>query len=219
MSTTTLPSAMEAARQRLDAWVREVMEWHFDPATGCPFWLDGREGRLGPAQGRQRLRRPRQVRRLPGRVAARRPGPALGAEGLRGQARLRSSRPAAAPACRSRASASTTSASTTRTSATRCPTTRFRKGADWLTSARAARAACAWPSSTWRSTAAASASCVDLDPRWVIKLIKCQRDGAVEALQAPRHRSGADAAARRTTTSSACSPRRSCSRRCARRCR
>ena len=31
---------MEAARQRLDAWVREVIEWHFDPATGCPFWLD-----------------------------------------------------------------------------------------------------------------------------------------------------------------------------------
>src|ERR1044072_6624297 len=24
----------------LDAWVREVVAWHFDPATGCPFWLD-----------------------------------------------------------------------------------------------------------------------------------------------------------------------------------
>ncbi|TDI23479.1 MAG: hypothetical protein E2P06_09620 [Acidobacteria bacterium] len=24
----------------LDAWVREVIDWHFDPATGCPFWLD-----------------------------------------------------------------------------------------------------------------------------------------------------------------------------------
>jgi hypothetical protein len=24
----------------LDAWVRELMQWHFDPATGCPFWLD-----------------------------------------------------------------------------------------------------------------------------------------------------------------------------------
>jgi hypothetical protein len=24
----------------LDAWVREVVEWHFDPATGCPFWLN-----------------------------------------------------------------------------------------------------------------------------------------------------------------------------------
>ena len=24
----------------LDAWVREVVAWHFDPETGCPFWLD-----------------------------------------------------------------------------------------------------------------------------------------------------------------------------------
>jgi phenylacetate-coenzyme A ligase PaaK-like adenylate-forming protein len=24
----------------LDAWVRELMQWHFDPATGCPFWLE-----------------------------------------------------------------------------------------------------------------------------------------------------------------------------------
>ena len=24
----------------LDAWLREVVDWHFDPATGCPFWLD-----------------------------------------------------------------------------------------------------------------------------------------------------------------------------------
>ena len=31
---------MQAAREALDAWVREVVAWHFDPATGCPFWLD-----------------------------------------------------------------------------------------------------------------------------------------------------------------------------------
>ena len=27
----------------LDAWVREVVGWHFDPATGCPFWLQWAE--------------------------------------------------------------------------------------------------------------------------------------------------------------------------------
>src|SRR5262245_36018280 len=32
--------AVSAARTGLDAWVREVVDWHFDPATGCPFWLD-----------------------------------------------------------------------------------------------------------------------------------------------------------------------------------
>ena len=32
-------AAAEAARERLDAHVREIVAWHFDPATGCPFWL------------------------------------------------------------------------------------------------------------------------------------------------------------------------------------
>ena len=27
------------AMERLDEWVREVVAWHFDPETGCPFWL------------------------------------------------------------------------------------------------------------------------------------------------------------------------------------
>jgi len=27
----------------LDAWVREMMQWHFDPATGSPFWLEWAE--------------------------------------------------------------------------------------------------------------------------------------------------------------------------------
>ena len=29
-----------AARETLDAWVREMVAWHFDPASGCPFWID-----------------------------------------------------------------------------------------------------------------------------------------------------------------------------------
>jgi hypothetical protein len=35
-----LETNLRASRQTLDAWVREVVQWHFDPATGCPFWLD-----------------------------------------------------------------------------------------------------------------------------------------------------------------------------------
>jgi hypothetical protein len=38
------PAAVDAgttaAREALDAWVREMVAWHFDPASGCPFWLD-----------------------------------------------------------------------------------------------------------------------------------------------------------------------------------
>ena len=39
-TTPTSPTDLIAARERLDAWVRECVEWHFDPATGTPFWLD-----------------------------------------------------------------------------------------------------------------------------------------------------------------------------------
>ena len=37
--TATLTSAVDTARTTLDAWVREVIDWHFDPQTGCDFWL------------------------------------------------------------------------------------------------------------------------------------------------------------------------------------
>ncbi|TDI88141.1 MAG: hypothetical protein E2O77_12060 [Caldithrix sp.] len=30
----------QEAKSQLDAYVREIVEWHFNPATGCPFWLD-----------------------------------------------------------------------------------------------------------------------------------------------------------------------------------
>jgi len=32
------------ARERLDAWTREIVAWHFDPATGSPFWLERAKG-------------------------------------------------------------------------------------------------------------------------------------------------------------------------------
>ena len=38
-ASATAPQ-LEAARQTLDSWVQEVVAWHFDPQTGCPFWLD-----------------------------------------------------------------------------------------------------------------------------------------------------------------------------------
>ncbi len=35
-----LNARIEAAARRLDEQVREVVRWHFDPRTGCPFWLE-----------------------------------------------------------------------------------------------------------------------------------------------------------------------------------
>jgi hypothetical protein len=37
---TAHTTKVNAAHEALDAWVREVVRWHFDPATGCSFWLD-----------------------------------------------------------------------------------------------------------------------------------------------------------------------------------
>jgi hypothetical protein len=42
MSTAAAPdeTSVNTARAELDAWVRELMVWHFSPETGCPFWLE-----------------------------------------------------------------------------------------------------------------------------------------------------------------------------------
>ncbi len=48
MATTTadtdLSARVQEARDRLDAHVREIVEWHFNPETGCPFWLERARG-------------------------------------------------------------------------------------------------------------------------------------------------------------------------------
>ena len=38
--TTDLSQRAADARHALDAQVREMVAWHFSPETGCPFWLD-----------------------------------------------------------------------------------------------------------------------------------------------------------------------------------
>src|SRR5436190_919917 len=35
-----LEPKVKSAREALDTWTREMIEWHFSPETGCPFWLD-----------------------------------------------------------------------------------------------------------------------------------------------------------------------------------
>ncbi len=38
-----LEPKVRAAREQLDAHVRDTIEWHFNPETGCPFWLEWAE--------------------------------------------------------------------------------------------------------------------------------------------------------------------------------
>jgi len=40
MTAGDLSLKMQDAKTKLDAHVREIVEWHFNPETGCPFWLD-----------------------------------------------------------------------------------------------------------------------------------------------------------------------------------
>src|SRR5438045_4365674 len=40
ITETDFGAKITAARETLDAWTRQMVEWHFSPETGCPFWLD-----------------------------------------------------------------------------------------------------------------------------------------------------------------------------------
>lgn len=41
MPIPTVPAeAVQQAKAALDAHLREIIQWHFSPETGCPFWLE-----------------------------------------------------------------------------------------------------------------------------------------------------------------------------------
>jgi hypothetical protein len=40
VAAATTADKVRQARERLDAHVRDIVQWHFDPETGTPFWLE-----------------------------------------------------------------------------------------------------------------------------------------------------------------------------------
>jgi hypothetical protein len=40
MSNAPIDAAIRAAAERLDQHTYETVQWHFHPSTGCPFWLE-----------------------------------------------------------------------------------------------------------------------------------------------------------------------------------
>ncbi|HTI71911.1 MAG TPA: hypothetical protein VMF06_18185 [Candidatus Limnocylindria bacterium] len=44
------PEAISGAKSQLDAHLREIIQWHFSPETGCPFWLDWAKKNFDPRQ-------------------------------------------------------------------------------------------------------------------------------------------------------------------------
>ena len=46
-TSVELQAKIQAAQQRLDEHVRKIVQWHFSPETGCPFWLEYAQEKLG----------------------------------------------------------------------------------------------------------------------------------------------------------------------------
>lgn len=43
-ATAEMQTKIKTAKEKLDAHVREIVEWHFNPATGCEYWLEKAKG-------------------------------------------------------------------------------------------------------------------------------------------------------------------------------
>ena len=146
-------------------------------------------------------------------MAARRPGAALDSQGPRRQAGLRLRNRRHDRHSQEPHRASTTSAPTTRCSARRCPTSTFRKGPNWLmlgpSGPRRLRLAvehlAQYPRRHLLLRRPRSALGRQADQEGL--------DGAPRSLQAALHRPGDHDPRAPATTSSACSPRPSCSNR------
>ena len=213
------PQAVTLAQERLDAHVREIVRWHFDPATGCPFWLErAREFDFDPLTDVKSYRdldkfgpfedewlRGGPVRRWVPKAYADKPIYVFETGGSTG---VPKSRIAHEDFRIDYSNFSETLPGRRVSEGVGLADGRTERPAPAAARDRAPRAASRRHLLHGRSRSALGDQ-ADQEPA----------DGSDGGLQAARHRSGADAAAARTTTSSACSPRRSCSRRSARRCR
>ena len=182
---------VEAARRTLDEWVKEVVEWHFNPETGCQFWLEWAE--KAGWEPRKEVRsfddltkfpqfedewlRGGPVRRWVPRGLADKPVYVFETGGTTG---IPKSRVAMDDFRTDYELFSET-----------LPEEHFPRGSNWLMLG---------PSGPRRLRLAVEhlahfrggiCFCVDLDPRWVIKLIKKGWTGPPEGLSGARDRSGA----------------------------
>ena len=152
-------AAVNDARQALDAHVAETVAWHFHESTGCPFWLEfKRQLKFDPLNEVRSFDDLQEIPAVRRRMAPRRAGAALGAQGFGRQADLRlrnrrHDRRSQEPHRHRRLSHRLLAVQ--------------RHAAGQVFSARReladarpvrAAAACGWPSSIWPSIAAASAS-------------------------------------------------------------
>ena len=188
------PNTLSVAQNQLDAHVREIIAWHFSPETGCPFWLDwAKQAGWDPAPEVQVVRRPRRagsrISRMNGCATS---SPRSGCRRISRAAPTTSSRPAAPPACPSSASAGTITRPTTRSSPAKLADEHFPRGAAWLmvgpTGPRRLRLAIEHLANFRGSPC----YFVDLDPRWVKKVIAREEVRPGPRLHGPRCGPGRD---------------------------
>ena len=55
-------SNIQSAQQELDTHVREIIAWHFSPESGCPFWLEWAKKHFDP---RKEVRRFEDLKKFP----------------------------------------------------------------------------------------------------------------------------------------------------------
>ncbi len=170
--SSTLEARQGKARETLDTWVREVIHWHFSPETGAPFWLEwARQAGFDP---RKEVRGYADLDRFGAfEDDWLRGGPVRRwvPKGLAGRPVFTFETGGSTGVPKSRISVEDFRIDYEQFSAT-LPDQHFPKGADWLHIG---------PSGPRRLRLAVEHLCqyrggicfmVDLDPRWVIKLVK-----------------------------------------------
>ena len=186
MQATQSPSVasaaqVQAAREALDAHVREIVNWHFDPATGCPFWLE-RAAELG-WDPRREIRRFDDLRRFgPFQDEWLRGGPVRRwvPRGLSGQPVYVFETGGTTGIPKTRIACNDFRADYEIFSAT-LPDEHFPRDSNWLMLGPSGPRRLRLSVEHLAQFRGGICFCVDLDPRWVIKLIK---KGWSEHLQA-----------------------------------
>jgi hypothetical protein len=206
MTGAHIVSDPAAARTALDAHVRDIVNWHFDPATGSPFWLEyarklgwdpRREiggfaelGKLGAFED-EWLRGGPVQRWIPKGLAGK-PVFVFETGGTTGIPKTR------------------VAFEDFRTDyelfSDTLPEEYFPRGSNWLMLGPSGPRRLRLSVEHLAQYRGGICFCVDLDPRWVIKLITSRRTKRTSS-------SRRSPSCRRATTSAACSPRRSCSNR------
>ena len=187
-----LDALVSQAKERLDKHTRETVEWHFNPETGSPFWLEkAKTLNFDPRKEVRCVRRSHEVPAVRGRMAPRRPGPPLGPQGLADKPIYVFETGGTTGIPKSRVVIEDHWIDYELFSDT-LPDEYFPKGSNWMMLG---------PSGPRRLRLAVEhlahyrggiCFCVDLDPRWVVKLIK---NGDMERLKAYAdhvHRPGDD---------------------------